>query len=65
MSYHEKEGKTWVSFPSRPYQEEGETKYQSILRIPDDARWQFQVKAKAALEEAHKSNGEEPEEVPF
>jgi hypothetical protein len=67
MSYHEKEGKTWVSFPSRPYQgDDGSTKWQSILRIPEDARWrQFQVKAQVALEEARKSNGEPDGEVPF
>lgn len=38
MSYHVQNGKRWVSFPSKPYQDEGETKYQSITKIPDETR---------------------------
>ena len=59
MSLHEKDGKRWVSFPSRPYQGgNGETKCQAILRVPDAKRWQvFQKLAKAAVDKARKNGG--------
>jgi hypothetical protein len=52
--YHTKNGKSWVSFPGKSYtNEQGETKYQSIIRIPDERRWrQFQELAKKAVTEA-------------
>jgi hypothetical protein len=63
---HEKDGKSWVSFPARQYEENGETKWQVLLRIPDDRRWKlFQEQAKAAVAKV-RNNGEEPDEgVPF
>jgi hypothetical protein len=53
MTYHAKDGKRWVSFPSKPYQDDqGETKYQSLLYIPDDGRWKkFQKLALEALDD--------------
>jgi hypothetical protein len=53
MTYHVKNGKRWVAFPSKPYEDEdGETKWQNILYIPDDSRWKkFQALALRALDE--------------
>lgn len=68
MSYHSKEdGKRWVSFPSKPYEDNGETKYQSILHIPDDGRWRkFQELALAALDSYFATNrGDDPGDIPF
>jgi hypothetical protein len=67
MTYHSKDGKSWVSFPARPYEgEDGTTKYQSILRLPDEKRWRkFQALAQEAVAKI-REDGEEPEgEVPF
>lgn len=53
MTYHVKEdGKRWVGFPSKPYEDEdGETKYQNLVYIPDDAKWKkFQALALKALD---------------
>lgn len=51
MTYHTKEGKRWVGFPSKPYEADGETKYQNILYIPDDGRWKkFQILCLQALD---------------
>jgi hypothetical protein len=52
MAVHEKDGRGWVSFPSRQYKDEsGETKYQPILRIEDEAKYRsFQRQALAAVE---------------
>lgn len=52
MTYHVKEdGKRWVGFPTKPYDSDGETKYQNIVYIPDDARWQqFQKLCLEALD---------------
>jgi len=53
MTCHVKNGKRWVAFPSKPYEDEdGEVKYQNILYIPDDSRWKkFQALALRALDE--------------
>ena len=53
MTYHVKNGNRWVAFPSKPYEDEdGETKYQNILYIPNDDRWKkFQSLVLAALDE--------------
>ena len=68
MTYHTKDGNSWVSFPAKPYEtEDGSTKYQSILRIPDEKRWRaFQKLAQEAVENIRR-NGQEEEggEVPF
>lgn len=66
MTYHTKDDKRWVAFPSKPYEDEhGEVKYQSILYIPDENRWrQFQGLALRALDEV--LNKEEvAEDIPF
>lgn len=67
MTYHTKDGKRWTMFPSKPYESDGETKYQSILYIPDDARWKkFQQMALAALDKFFASNrNDESDQVPF
>jgi hypothetical protein len=61
MTCHQKDGKSWVSFPAKPYEaEDGSTRYQSILRIPDDRRWKsFQEKAREAVAKIRKNGGEE------
>jgi hypothetical protein len=68
MTYHAKNDKRWTAFPAKPYEDEnGETKYQNILYIPDDNRWKiFQKQALAALDAYFAANQqEEPEDVPF
>ena len=73
-SLHEKNGKTWVNPPSREYpdKETGETKYASIIKIPDkDRYWSFQdwaVKQARELFEAPAPAEEVPtdgEPLPF
>jgi hypothetical protein len=65
MTYHQKDGKSWVSFPSKAYQaEDGTTKYQPILRIEDDDRYRcFQKQALVAVEAVMTET--ESEEVAF
>jgi hypothetical protein len=66
MTYHRKDDKRWVAFPSKPYEDkDGETKYQNILYIPDESRWtKFQTLALRALDEV--LNEEEvTEDIPF
>ncbi len=69
VTYHSKEdGRRWVAFPAKPYEDEnGETKYQNILYIPDDARWKkFQQMALQALDNYFTThNQDDPEDVPF
>lgn len=68
MTYHVKNGKRWVAFPSKPYEDEdGETKYQNILYIPDDARWRkFQHLALQAVDAHLAANkGDDPGDIPF
>jgi len=70
MTYHKKDGQSWINFPSRAYEDEsGETKYQNILYIADDQRFrQFQKKALEALDLYFASNKTEDivdDEVPF
>jgi hypothetical protein len=67
MTLHEKDGKSWVGFPARQYEENGETKWQALLRIPDDKRWRiFQEQAKAAVGKVRNGGGEEGDgELPF
>lgn len=67
MTCHSKNGKRWVSFPSKPYDDNGEMKYWSILHIPEDARWKrFQKLALEALD-AHfaMKRNEDPGDIPF
>ena len=54
---HEKEGKRWIGFPAKPYQDEaGDTKYSYIIKFTDKAKWeQFQ---KATLEALDNHNHE-------
>jgi hypothetical protein len=68
MTYHSKgDGKRWVSFPSKPYEDNGETKYQALLHIPDDARWKkFQQMALAALDSHFAADRkDDPDDIPF
>jgi hypothetical protein len=53
MTYHTKDDKRWVAFPSKPYEDkDGEVKYQNLLYIPDESRWtKFQTLALRALDE--------------
>lgn len=69
MCLHKKQDKTWVSFPSRAYQDkEGNQKWARIIEIPDTERWyQFNKKA---LEAVAKYQPPEPdrvadEDIPF
>ena len=68
MTYHQKNSKRWVAFPSKPYEDDaGETKWQNILAIPDEQRWRrFQQLALAALD-AHFATHREDElgDIPF
>ena len=66
MAYHTKDGKRWFAFPSKPYEDEdGETKWQNILYIPDENRWrQFQTLALRALDEVL-SKEEVTGDIPF
>lgn len=68
MTYHSKgDAKRWVSFPSKPYEENGETKYQSILHIPDENRWKkFQELALQALDNHFATHSQDaPNDIPF
>jgi hypothetical protein len=66
MTYHTKGGKSWVAFPSRPFEDkDGEAKYQSILYIPDENRWrEFQSLALRALDEVLNKE-EAAKDIPF
>jgi hypothetical protein len=66
MTYHKKDDKRWVAFPSKPYEDkDGEVKYQNLLYIPDENRWtKFQTLALRALDEV--LNEEEvTDDIPF
>ncbi|MBW1982629.1 MAG: hypothetical protein JRJ12_15565 [Deltaproteobacteria bacterium] len=69
MCYHSStDGKRWIAFPARPYQNEGgEVKYANIVYVPDQERWQvFKKQALAALDEYFSSNQhEDPQDIPF
>ena len=68
MTYHVKNGKRWTAFPAKPYEDEnGETKLQSILHIPDDNRWKkFQQLALEALDTHFATNRQDdPGDIPF
>lgn len=68
MTYHQQNSKRWVGFPAKPYEDnEGETKWQSILHIPGDDRWKrFQQLALAAVDSYLATNQQDDQEdVPF
>ena len=67
MTYHQQDSKRWVGFPSKPYESEGETKWQKILHIPGDDRWRkFQQQALSALDIDFASNTQDDTgDVPF
>lgn len=47
---HEKEGKRWINFPARPYEDEkGNRQWVPVLKIDEDKNRLFQREAVAAL----------------
>ena len=40
ITIHEKDGKRWVSMPSKPYEADGETKYSYIVKFYDNPTWE-------------------------
>ena len=72
-SFHQKEGRRWINFPSREYTDEkGEKKYFSVVRFRDKSLMEeFSKAAKEAIEKkcAEQSNSHQPdflnEELPF
>ena len=63
FTFHTKNGKAWIGFPSREYidKETSEKKYWPIIRIEDKERyWKFQDWCKEQLESVF----DEPEPMP-
>ena len=51
LTYHQKDGKRWVNFPSREFEIEGEKKRMSYFRFPDSGHYTlFCEKVKEAIE---------------
>lgn len=51
ISYHEKDGKRWVNFPSKEYEKDGEKKHANFMRFPDSRQYTlFCEKVKEAIE---------------
>jgi hypothetical protein len=51
-TWHEKNGKEWISFPARPYEKAGTTAWSPIVEFVEgarEARSQFQEHALAAV----------------
>jgi hypothetical protein len=48
-TFHEKEGKTWVGYPARPYELDNKTNWNPIIVFDDDSHKSFQTQAKAAI----------------
>jgi hypothetical protein len=67
MTLHEKDGKNWVGFPAKQYEEDGQTKWQALIRIPDEKRWKrFQTLAQEAVAKIRGNGGEgDAGDVPF
>jgi|TARA_Y100000310_G_C20695027_1_gene825064 DNA-binding cell septation regulator SpoVG len=68
--YHVGEESSWISLPTKPFKdkESGQTKYQSIVAIPDKAKFEkFQSVAVKAMEDYLGTNGAQrgSNDVPF
>lgn len=51
LTFHEKEGKRWINFPSREYEKDGEKKHASYFRFPESSHYNlFCEKVKEAIE---------------
>lgn len=51
LTYHQKDGKRWVNFPSREYEKDGEKKHMSYFRFPEPGHYNlFCEKVKEAIE---------------
>jgi len=62
LTLHSKNGKRWLNMPSKPYESDGETKYQYIVFFPDkDRAKKFQ---EAALNALDKYRPPEPDPEP-
>jgi hypothetical protein len=64
FTFHVKNGKSWIGFPSRQYidQESGETKYYPIIHIEDkDRYWKFQDWCKDQLADVFDPPESEPQ----
>lgn len=49
LTLHQKDGKSWIAYPSKPYQKDGETKYSNYIFFEDTNRHnKFQEQALAA-----------------
>lgn len=65
LTYHEKDGKRWVNFPSREYEKDGEKKRMSYFRFPDSGHYTlFCEKVKVAIEtKINEPQGEKDDEL--
>ena len=68
MTYHSQNGRRWVNFPAKPYEDEnGQTQWQNIVKIPDEDRnKKFQQLVISALDShfaTHQQDG--PDDIPF
>ena len=51
LTYHQKDGKRWVNFPSREYEKDGEKKHAPYFKFPDNSNYNiFCEKVKEAIE---------------
>lgn len=66
LALYMKDGKRWVSFPSREYHtQEGEKKYLNHYRFRDKENYnRFQEGCKAAIDKWCKENPEQPQQSP-
>jgi len=70
MTYFEKGDQSWVNFPNRKYEKDGETRYYAFVMFEEEARNRFN---EACLKEIHKkreavsvhSEQNLDEEIPF
>lgn len=57
-SLHQKDGKSWVQLPARPYEKDGKTSWAAVVEFYDKQRWeQFQKAALAALDDFRRKGG--------
>ena len=67
-TYHQKNGKSWIGLPARPYEDDsGNTTWTNILFFDEDYHVRFQSAALKALEEYLQSEREETQsdDIPF
>ena len=68
LTYHSKDNRRWVGYPSKPYTDEsGNQKYQNQIYFPDkQVHEKFQQMALTALDSYFATHqGDHPADIPF